>query len=191
MMMIVNPYRFGLNTEKERIIFILPIFFSTFLIPLISVIMMRMLNMIPSLEMPDKQDRIGPFIASGMLYFWAYLSLENNPMIPEPFLVFMLGATIGLLFAFLINLVEKISLHAVGVGGMFGSTLLFYTYYSYSEFSFMGYTIETYFVLFLVILISGMVGTARLWLRQHIPLQVYMGFVVGIFAQFLALMWLN
>jgi membrane-associated phospholipid phosphatase len=42
------------------------------------------------------------------------------------------------------------------------------------------------FFLFFVFL-AGLVGSSRLYLKAHQPMQVYGGFIIGIIAQFIAL----
>jgi membrane-associated phospholipid phosphatase len=37
------------------------------------------------------------------------------------------------------------------------------------------------------VLLAGLVGSSRLYLKAHQPMQVYGGFIIGIIAQFIAL----
>lgn len=194
LLLAVNPYLFGVNRlgEKASILFVMRVFFTTFLLPAIAVFVMWRLELITSLQMRDKQERIGPFIASGVFYLWTFRSVMADSNIPTAFLIAALGTTIGLFMAFLINLFFKISLHAMGVGGMVGMVAISMWYFSYGNFTatlpFVGYShISINLVLIFTILIAGIVGTARMILAAHTPKELYAGFLLGLASQYIAL----
>ena len=64
LLLTVNPYLPGNNQG----VLLLSIFFSTFLIPMVGILMMRALNLISSLNMPDRQERTIPYIMTCLLY---------------------------------------------------------------------------------------------------------------------------
>jgi hypothetical protein len=194
LLLLVNPYLFGVNSlsEKNSIKFILTVFFSTFLIPAFAIFMMWRLKLISSIHMRDKQERIGPFIVTGIFYLWVYRSVLADSNIPTAFLIAALGTTIGLFICFLINLFFKISLHAAGVGGLLGMVMIVMWLYSYGSFTVHfpvigAADISINFVLIVTILITGIVGTARLLLKAHTPKELYAGFLLGLLCQYLAL----
>lgn len=197
LLLMVNPYLFGVNSvgDKESIKFILTVFFSTFLIPGFAIFLMWRLNLISSLEMRDKQDRIIPFIATGVFYLWVLRSVFADPNIPTAFLIAALGTTIGLFACFIINLFFKISLHAVGMGGLVGMILIIMWLYSYGSFTLniplIGMCeISINLVLMLSILIAGLVGSSRLFLHAHTSKELYLGFILGALAQLVSLKFL-
>ena len=122
LLILVNPYLFGVSSiwEIDSQLLILRIFFSTFFIPAISVVLMRLLGLIESLEMRDRQERIGPYIITGVFYLWIFRNFLSNSQVPDAYTTFVLGATISLFLAFFINIFTKISAHAVGMGGLTG-----------------------------------------------------------------------
>lgn len=193
LLLLVNPYLFGVNNIGDQLsrVLILRIFLATFFIPALSVVMLRFLGMVESIELKDKQERIGPYIITGIFYMWMFRNFLDNSLIPTAYTSFMLGATIALFVAFFINIFSKISAHAVGMGGLLGMVVL-----TMLEFSHHFFTIDLVLigpvqfsltvVLLLVILASGLVGTSRLLLQAHHPQDLYGGFVVGFFAQFIA-----
>ena len=95
LLLAVNPYLFGVNSlrEKESIKLVLTVMFSTFLIPAFAIFIMWRLKLITSIEMRDKQDRIGPFIVSGIFYLWVFRSVLEDSNIPTAFLIAVLGTT--------------------------------------------------------------------------------------------------
>jgi membrane-associated phospholipid phosphatase len=192
MLLSVDPHLFGTNSVKGGMDNIMMIFASTFFIPIISVLMMKALKLIPSLELKDAQDRIGPFIVTGVFYISTYYLIYRNPNMPVAFKACFLGAVIGLFLAFLITLFSKISLHAVGVGGFLGMILI--TIQRSELFPFVCNTgifgmveVSLFGLLSTTILICGIVGTSRLILDAHEPKDLYGGYLVGLATQFIAL----
>lgn len=197
LLLLVNPYLFGVSNigEQPSKLLILQVFLSTFFIPGFAVAMLRFTGLIKSMEMRDKHERIGPYIITGVFYLWMFKNFESNTQIPTAFASFMLGATISLFLAFLINIFSKISIHAVGMGGLLGMVVITMLLFSYDTFTInstiLGIVeINMVTVLLLTILIAGAVGTARLLLSAHEPMDLYGGYLVGFAAQFLALRFL-
>ncbi len=194
LLLLVNPYLFGVNSigDLESKKLILSVFFTSFLLPAIAIFLMYKLELISSLDMRDKQDRIGPFIVTGIFYLWVFQNVLRNNDMPTAFLIAVLGATMGLFLCFLINLFFKISLHATGIGGFIGIVLITMWLYSYGTFDmwlpFLGScSISINLVLMLSLLIGGMIGSARLGLGAHSSKELYAGFALGLLCQFIAL----
>jgi membrane-associated phospholipid phosphatase len=192
MLLSVDPHLFGTNSVKGGMDNIMMIFASTFFIPIISVLMMKALKLIPSLELKDAQDRIGPFIVTGVFYISTYYLIYRNPNMPVAFKACFLGAVIGLFLAFLITLFSKISLHAVGMGGLLGMVLI--TIQRPELFPFVWdagifgmFEVSLFKLLSTTILVCGIVGTSRLILDAHEPKDLYGGYLVGLATQFIAL----
>ena len=90
----------------------------------------------------------------------------------------MLGVIVSLSMSFIINVFHKISLHTVGISGALTIMMLLLMT---SE------TDMSYWFL-LVVILTGAVATARLFLGAHTVKEVYSGFLVGMLGQVLALM---
>lgn len=194
LLLMINPYLFGVSSisDKTSQVLLLRIFLTTFFIPGVSVSMLRMLGLIQSLEMKDKNERIGPYIITGVFYLWIFYNFLHNSLIPTAYTTFVLGAVIALFLSFFINIFTKISAHAVGVGGMVGMVLITALLFSYDTFTlqlpWLGYfEANMNLVLILVILMAGMVGTSRLLLDAHHPRDLYGGYAVGFLSQLIAL----
>jgi hypothetical protein len=192
LLLIVNPYLFGINSASEGKLLVIRVFATTFILPAFAIFLMHRLKLISSIEMTDKQERIGPFIATGIFYLWVFRSVLNDTNMPTAFLIAALGTTIGLFACFLINLFFKISLHATGAGGFVGMVLITMWLYSYGAFSmwlpFVGVcTVSINFILMLSVFLAGAVGSARLVLGAHTSKELYAGFVLGLVCQYIAL----
>ena len=121
----INPFMFGVNNIWGNEIILLQVFLSTFLLPSFSLLMLRQLDFIKSIELEDREDRIIPFIVIGIFYIGLAVFFIKTPNhSPLILSAFILGATISLWVSFIINLFTKISLHAVGIAGLLAIVVL-------------------------------------------------------------------
>lgn len=194
LLLLINPYLFGVYSigDKFSKLLILQVFLSTFFIPGFAVAMLRFTGLINSLEMKTKQERIGPYVITGMFYIWMFRNFLGNAQVPAAFSAFLLGAAIGLFIAFFINIFSKISAHAVGMGGLLAMVVITLLLFSHDTFlvnlgSGGTYEVSMYWVLMLTVLLAGLVGTCRLILQAHEPTDLYGGYLVGFVSQFIAL----
>ena len=192
LLMLINPYAFGVHQlgEGRSDLLIIYVFLTTFLIPGMAITMMRTLALIPSLAMEDRRNRIGPFIATGVLYLWLYISFSSNPELPIIFKSAILGSTIALFVAFFLNLFSRISLHAVGMGALVGLITVAMLLFSYRHFQIGDQMFSMYGLLFVAIILAGLVGSARLILDKPEPINLYGGYLVGFATQVIALQFL-
>lgn len=184
-LMWVNPFAFGAPSFELAIstfdVYLIQIFFSTALLPFICIVMMKFLGMLETFEMEDKQERIGPYIATGIFYLWIFFTTNSNPQFPDGFKTFMLGATVALFLAFFVNNFTKISIYTVGLGSMVGMVMMN-----------LSLTLPaTFQALQIVIVLAGLLGTARLFLKSSATMDVFGGYFVGFIAQFIAVVILS
>ena len=189
-LMAVNPYLFGVSGlgEKRALILLLMIVLYTAVIPLISVGLMRALDMVSSISMEERSERIGPLLLVMVLYFWTYYNLSQSNDTPTIFSAFLLGVVIALGVAFAINAVDKVSLHAVGMGGLTGMMMVTTWYFGAAGLRLGELTVNLGVLLLITVILAGLVGTARLRLGAHDDLQLYVGYAVGFLAQAVGLM---
>ncbi len=193
-LMLVNPFAFSVSSigDMSSRLLLIRLFLSTFFIPVFAVMMLRFLGLVKSIELKDQDERIGPYIITGIFYLWMFKNFLSSSQIPTIYASFLLGATIALFVAFFINIFSKISVHTVGMGGLLAMVLITWmTYFDYQTFvvdlPFLGRYQISLFALFLsTIFLSGMVGTARLLLNAHDQQDVYGGYLIGFAAQLIA-----
>ncbi len=184
----VNPYLYGVQDTKSKGVILISVFLLSFFFPVISVLMMKALGLISSLDMKDKKERIGPMISTAIFYLWLYINIKDNTVIPGAFSFFVLGATIALFLAFFINTYQKISLHGVGMGGFLVAILIIGYQFSYGSFILdppgdKAYHINVFLLYILVILIVGITLTSRLILGAHNKEELYGGLFIGAASQ--------
>ena len=149
---------------------------TTFVIPLLISLLLLNRQLINSLEMETQRERIIPYSITIIFYVFALYMIKQAP-IPAIVFNFIVGATLSIIVAFVINIKWKISAHMIGVGGLVG--VLF------CASILLGIYITPYLVL--ALLLAGLIGTARLILNAHTPSQVYVGFAVGVICQLVVL----
>ena len=192
LLLLINPYAFGVSSagNAKALLLLVYVFTTSALIPGIGIAVMKPLGFVKSLESPDRQDRIGPYIVSGVFYLWLYKNMSSGGQAPPLYTVCVLGATISLFLAFFVNIFTKISAHATGMGGLVGMLLL--TAYVWPGMSlgipFWGGTLQMSltFALAVMIILAGLVGSARLVLKAHVPQDLWQGYLVGFSAVWIA-----
>ncbi|TAN15118.1 MAG: hypothetical protein EPN37_10500 [Chitinophagaceae bacterium] len=152
------------------------VFANMILLTGVTVFLLKQVHFIQSIRMQTQKDRVIPYIATMTFYFWAFLVFKHQTAIPSLLTAFVLGSFLAVVIAFISNLVWKISMHALGMGGLVGLMFCFFSdpYYDITM------------LLIIIILLSGMVCTSRLILGEHSLREIYLGFIFGVIAQLLA-----
>lgn len=189
LLMVVNPFLFGSNDfgDQRAILTLVMMVLYTAVIPMISILLMVALNMVSSVMMAEKSERIGPLLLVMVLYFWVYYNLSQSNDVPTIFSTFLLGVVIALAIAFVINVMDKISLHTVGMGGLVGMLMITMGLFGANGIAFGGVTVGLGLLLLGGVLLAGIVGSARLALGAHDSVQIYAGYIVGFVSQLVAL----
>lgn len=141
---------------------------NSVLIPLLMFWMMKRLGIISSLSMEYKKDRIYPFLITGVFYLTSWFVFYNLGILDLIAYLFILAALL-VYFALIVNIFWKISVHSMSMGAL----SVFIIYLSSVHF------ITSSWPAYLVILMSGLVGFARLKLKSHNSAQVYVGYLGG------------
>lgn len=191
---IINPYLFPYRQGREFGAILLVVLFTAVIIPGIAILLMYGIGLINSLALRERSERIGPLMITTVAYLWLFLNIRTHNAIPGLFSAFILGALISLIIAFFINNFQKISLHAVGMGGFLIAILNIlitngraYTSIHISD----NYTLTIHAIVFIVsiIILLGAVLSSRLYLKAHTLQDVMGGVMVGVVGQFLALIF--
>lgn len=150
-------------------------FLSTAVIPGVFIFLMVKNGAAVDLELSDRRERVVPYliITTSIMVCLFYM---YKMMVPFWFLSLLIGACIALMLALFINFYWKISAHMLAVGGLLGGI--------------MGvariHLMNPYWAFILVVVIAGLVGTSRIFLKRHTPMQVYAGFSLGFICTFVA-----
>lgn len=155
-----------LSWEAKRFV-LLVVFFSTCILPLLSVAIMA-LNPRFNIMMPDSRDRIMPLLSSSVFYYLGFILLNKARAFPE-FKLFLLASVLVITVLLIVSFKWKISNHMAAIGGLAG-TLFALSFRS---------GINPVYSIMIVVLISGLVGTARLILQKHTITQLIAGYGLG------------
>ena len=120
------------------------------------------------MELGRKERRMVPYIISILCYFTCYYVMSALRM-PHFMGSILLSALMIQVLCALINVWWKISTHSAAIGGVAGALIAFSVYFFFNPI----------WWLCLVILLAGVVGSARMILRQHTLSQVVSGFLLG------------
>lgn len=144
--------------------------------PLFSVLLLKGLGFIESFFLHTQKDRIIPYIASGIFFFWTWHVFRQQTQYHPIFASFFFGVLITSSAALLANIYFKISMHAMGVGGVIGLFLVIMAYN----------TMLMTWPLSLAFLVAGIVCTSRLIISNHSSKDIYLGLILGILSQLAA-----
>lgn len=166
--------------QTKKIILLISAF-TTILFPLSILLILYIQKKISKLTIPNRKERLIPLFISIIFYYITYYVFKkyNIPIFIQHF---MLTSFICLLATFIIHLKWKISIHMVAIGGILGL---------WSALNFIYYMPNNSLFLSIAIILSGIVGSARLILKAHNQSQIYAGFFVGYVLSFIILIILS
>lgn len=172
--MLCDPFIYlSLDSPEPWITLISSMAVSTLLMPLFLSWVLLKAGRITSIKHPTEKDRQQLIAFSELCFLLAYISLHNIPSIGKSLSYFMLGVNIAMIITLITNMFTKVSLHAVGAGGILGTVigLMYYTR--------MDMVPWVCGAIAMVVL----VGYARYRLKAHEPGDIYIGLIIGIACQ--------
>lgn len=161
----------------SKVFILIRVAYNTIFFPAFTIILLKALGFINSIFLKTQRERIIPYIATNIYYFWMYLVFRNQPEVPLILTAFIFGIFLCSSFALLANVYFKISMHAMGVGAFLGVLLAII---------FSGSAYGIFLPAMLVILLVGFVCTSRLIVSNHTPFDIYAGILLGIISQFIS-----
>jgi hypothetical protein len=149
----------------------------TIFYPVFSVVLLKALGFADSFFLKTQKDRIIPYIISGIFFFWLFMVFKNYPGELHPAVTaFALGIFLTASAALMANIYFKISMHAMGMGGMLGLFLVIMTYN----------TMLMTWPLSIAFLLTGIVCTSRLIVSDHSVKEIFWGLFLGVICQLVA-----
>ncbi len=142
----------------------------TVIVPCSGINIFRRVNKWTHIQLSTRENRFIPYILTIISYGVCYyiFSTMNTAQFMKGILV---AALVAQILCTLINIKWKISTHMVGIGGLAGIYVAFSYVFGFNPIGGLS----------LLILLSGLLGSARMILRQHTLAQVIVGFVIGFF----------
>src|SRR5687768_11452949 len=166
----LQPAAFAGMSQKTLAFRLISLASTTIFFPLLTMALLKALGFIESIHMRVSKDRIIPLIATMTFYFWAQQVFSNLVDTPKIINILVLGSFWGIILLFMASIFFKVSMHTTAAGGAIGiMTVLLFV----SPFNMLG-------ALFTTVIIGGVVGTARLILREHTSFEIWVGYAIGI-----------
>jgi len=157
----------------KRIVYI-AVFVSSCLLPLSVTPLLFILKKIRSMRMETRQERLWPMFITGLFFITGYYLLSLIPAIPGLILNYIEATIITIFIALGITYFWKISIHMIGMGGLTGGLLAFAAIYG----------IDIHLLFSALVIVAGLLGSARAWLNAHTLPQIYSGYLLGFFIVF-------
>ncbi|MFN2457182.1 MAG: phosphatase PAP2 family protein [Chitinophagaceae bacterium] len=179
--LIYNTPVFPGFSSSDKFTLLLRFFVMYTVFPLTTVLLAKGLGFIQSIYLKTQKDRIIPYIACGLYYFWMWYVLKNQKEFPQELILLSLAIFLASSCGLIVNNYIKVSMHAISVGVLAAFIL------SVSFLSDANYGIY----ISLAVLLAGLVCTARLVNTDHHPVEVYAGLFIGIIAQTVAYWFVN
>ena len=140
------------------------------LFPVITVLLLKGLGFISTVFLRTRKDRIIPYIACNLWYFWIAYVWRNLPDSPRELIVMSAAIFLASVIGMMANIYIKISMHAIAIGVM----LSFMVFVSLTQASHPGLYIS------IATFIAGLVCSARFIASDHTPKEIYGGLLAGI-----------
>ena len=169
---IVTPVR--LNSDQKLTILAI-VFMTTYIVPLLLLVFLKAVGYINSYEVFSIKERKVPlFFMITILFFLAKLFRKLDAVQDLSYLFY--GTVLGLTITYLLFFSKlKSSLHLLSMGSAIGFFVIFQQIHHTNILP----------VVIVLILLSGILGCSRLSLKAHTPKEVYTGFFIGFFSQFM------
>ena len=171
-----QPYLFSAFSPVEKWITLARFFMMYSFFPLVTVLLAKALGFLDSIYLRTQKERIIPYIACGIYYFWMSYVLRNQPRFSHEIVQLSMAIFIASFLGLMLNINMKVSMHAISMGILSA----FMTRQAVIMGS--GYTL----FLSVSFLVAGLVCTSRFIISDHSPREVYAGLFVGGLSQLLA-----
>ncbi len=164
---------------KHRIFYLVAI--STLAIPMVTIFGLRLSGTLKSIHMADLKDRAIPFSVTSIYYvLTVYFLFQKEEL--DPILWEVLGIiTLAIVILTLVTFFWKMSAHMTGMGGLIACVVV------------LGLKFPTFQPLYPLIgslALTGLVGTVRLYLEAHRPIEIYVGLLFGFGLCFVGFSWI-
>ena len=153
---------------EYRLLVLAIVYFFTILAPTFLIHFYRRLQGWTRLELGQKRRRMVPYFIGILCYVCCIFVLHNLNIYHFVSSIVLAGLMVQVVCA-IINIWWKISTHTAAIGGVAGALFVFAEIFGFNP---------VWWVC-IVLILAGVLGSARMLLRQHSLSQVLAGFAVG------------
>lgn len=164
---------------KNRLFYLVAL--STLVIPMITIFGLRLSGTLKSIHMAELKDRGIPFTVTSIYYILTVYFLYQQRQF-DPILWKVLGIiTFAIVVLTLVTFFWKMSAHMTGMGGLIAAVLVLGLKFP---------TFQPLYPLLGSLVLTGLVGTVRLYLEAHKPVEIYVGLIFGFVTCFIGFGWI-
>lgn len=143
---------------------------TTLVIPLSCFLILHYFGTMPSLGMTNRSERPAPFLYISVFYgITTYFFISKFPSLVN-INIMLAGITLILFVLTLVTFYWKISAHSTGIGGAVGFLASFTLLYQDGQ---------LLYPLSVMVVLAGISMSARLYLNEHSPPEVWVGALLG------------
>lgn len=169
LLFVLFPYLQFAIGDGLKTFYVLFIFITTGILPVLVVLTMKLLGKTSSIVLDNKDERTTPYLVTSSIYlFDYYLFLKMGA--PQLLSAYLLACSSIVVLVLIINLADKISIHSASLGALTG-VIISATHTA---------TFDIRIVLVLVFIITGLTASARLFANSHKPYQLLAGYLLGL-----------
>jgi hypothetical protein len=171
-----SPYLSLVMQPTLLLFYVLFIFGTTAVVPMLAVGVMKLTGHIQSIMLEEQEERNIPYLVTGAMYLFDYyfLSQMHSGALIRAYL---LACACIVVAAVIINHFYKISVHATSLGALAGIVVTLAPYALW----------DLRWVLVLVLIITGATLSARLFMNAHTRQQLVTGWLLGFLVMMLIL----
>ena len=157
------------------------IFVLTYIVPILLLFFLKNFGFIKDFQVSTIKERRVPVIFMILILYFLGNTIIQIPMIRNLGILFY-GTSLSLICIYVLFSIKlKSSLHLVSMGNMLGFFLIMTNVNNLS----------ILFIIILLIFLSGILASSRLYLKAHTPIELLIGFFLGFISQFLLFIFLQ
>ena len=161
--------------KRLQLIILGLIFILTYMVPILLLFFLKNFGFIKDFQVSTIKERRVPVIFMILILYFLGNTIIQIPMIRNLGILFY-GTSLSLICIYILFSAKlKSSLHLVSMGNMLGFFLIMTNVNNLS----------ILFIIILLIFLSGILASSRLYLKAHTPIELLIGFFLGFISQFL------
>lgn len=177
-----HPFLFAgfAAVQKLRTLLMAIVTFTFF--PLVTIFLLKGLKFIDTIYLHTQRDRVIPFIACMIWYFWIWYVWNNFGKtddvvdMPREAVQFAFATFMSTIIGLMVNIKMKVSLHTISAG----IVLTFFIQMAFAQPLNFGTWLA------IVIFLTGLICTARFMVSDHTASEIYGGLGVGALSMIIA-----
>lgn len=175
-LVLIHPSYFIAFEPKAKLLRFLTFVNNNFILPSLVVLLLRGLGFSKSIYLRTAKERIVPYIACTVFFFWTFYVFKNLPEMPEISIDLTLGMFLAACVAVIMNNFFKVSMHAIAAGGAVGLMInIIYQSAAYSAWP-----------IIITLLLTALICSARKIASDHSWFEITVGFFTGLIIQLVA-----